>query len=160
MKVRQNERKYQLMKMQKVCLVAALAAGALIVLNPLVRAQDKPDRPEGRPPAGQRGEVAKERIAKMAEELKLTDEQKPKVAAAMKEQAEKMRGLKDATPDERKEKMKAGRAELEKKMKTILTPEQYTKWEKLRKEGGPDGPRRPGRHVGPGDPGKEKPDQN
>jgi len=154
MKARQNKRKSQLMKMQKkVSLMVTLAAGALIALSPLVRAEDKPARPEGRPPQGQRGEMAKERLAKMAEELKLTDEQKPKVAAAMKEQAETMRGLKDATSDERKEKMKAGRAEMEKKMKTILTPEQYTKWEKLRKEGGP------GRHGGPGGPGADKPDK-
>ena len=154
MKVRQNKGKSQLMKMQKNSWLAALAAGALIALSPMVRAEDKPTPPESRPPAGQRGEMAKERLAKMAEELKLTDEQKTKVAAAMKEQAEKMHGLKDATPEERKEKMQAGRAEMEKKMKTILTPEQYTKWEQLRKENGP------GHHGGHGNPGAEKPDKN
>ena len=142
------------MKMKKVSLMAALAAGALIAFSPLVRAQDKPARPEGRPPAGQRGEMAKERVAKMAEELKLTDEQKTKVTALLKAQAETRRGLRDATPEERKEKMKAGQAEMEKKMKEILTPEQYTKWEKLRKEAGP------GRRGGPGGPGAEKPNKN
>jgi periplasmic protein CpxP/Spy len=160
MKVWQNKRKRQYMKMQKVSLMAALAAGALIALSPLLRAEDKPAKPEGRSPAGQRGEMAKERIAKMAEELKLTDEQKSKVTAVMKEQAETMRGLKDATPEERREKMKAGRAEIEKKMKDILTPEQYTKWEKLRKEGRPAGPGRPGRRGGPGAPPAEKSDKN
>ena len=146
--------------MKKVSLVAALAAGALIALSPLVRAEDKPERPEGRPPAGQRGEMARERLAKMAEELKLTDEQKPKVAALMKEQAETMRGLRDATQEERREKMKARRAEMETKMKEILTPEQFTKWEKLRKERGPGGPGGPGRHGGPGGPGAEKPEKS
>lgn len=131
--------------------MAALAAGALIALSPIVRAEDKPARPEGRPAAGQRAEMARERIAKMAEALQLTEAQKTKVEAAMKAQAETMRGLKDATPEERKEKMKAGREEMQKKMKEILTPEQYTKWEKLRKEG------RPG---WPGGPGTEKPDKN
>ena len=145
------------MKMQKVSWMAALAAGALIALSPLVRAEDKPTPPEGRPPQGQRGEMAKERAAKMAEELKLTDEQKTKVTALLKEQAETMRGIKDATPEERREKMKAGREEMQKKMKTILTPEQYTKWEKLRKEGGPG---RRGGPRGPGGPGAEKPDKN
>lgn len=148
------------MKMQKVSLMSALAAGALIALSPLVRAEDKPTPPEGRPPQGQRGEMAKERITKMAEELKLSDEQKTKVTALLKEQAETMRGLKDATPEERREKMKAGREEMQKKMKEILTPEQYTKWEKLRKEGGPGGPGRPGRRGGPGGPGAEKPAKN
>ena len=113
------------MKMQKVSLMAALAAGVLIAFSPLARAQDRPARPEGRPPAGQRGEMAKERVTKMAEELKLTDEQKTKVVALLKAQAETRRGLRDATPEERKEKMKAGQAEMEKKMKEILTPEQY-----------------------------------
>jgi len=141
-------------------LMAALAAGALLALNPLVRAEDKPTPPEGRPPAGQRGEMARERLARMTEELKLTDEQKPKVAALMKEQAETLRGLKDATQEERREKMKAGRAEMEKKMKVILTPEQFTKWEKLRKERGPGGPGRPGPHGGPSAPGTEKPEKN
>ena len=148
------------MKMQKVSWMAALAAGALIALSPLVRAEDKPTPPEGRPPQGQRGEMAKERAAKMAEELKLTDEQKTKVTALLKEQAETMRGMKDATPEERREKMKAGREEMQKKMKTILTPEQYTKWEKLRKEGGPGGPGRRGGPGGPGGPATEKPDKN
>ncbi len=137
--------------------MAALAAGALIALSPIVKAEDKPTPPAGHPPAGQRAEMAKERLAKLAEELKLTDEQKTKVAAAMKAQAETMRGLKDATPEERKEKMKAGRAEMEKKMKEILTPEQYAKWEKLRKERRPGGPGHPG---GPGGPGADKPDKN
>jgi periplasmic protein CpxP/Spy len=160
MKVRPNKGKSQLMKMQKVSLMAALAAGALIAFSPLVRAEDKPTPPEKRPPQGQRGEMAKERIAKMAEELKLTDEQKTKVTALLKEQQEKMRGMKEATPEERKEKMKAGREEMQKKMKEILTPEQFTKWEKLRKEGGPGGPGGPGRRGGPGGPGAEKPDKN
>ncbi len=147
------------MKMQKVGIMTALAAGALIALSPMGRAEDKPGPPEGRPPQGQRGEMVKERIAKMAEELKLTDEQKTKVTTVMKEQAEAMRGLRDATPEERREKMKAGREEMQKKMKEILTPEQYAKWEKLRKEGGPGGPGRPGRRGGPGGPGAEKPAQ-
>ena len=145
------------MKMHKTSLMAVLAAGAVIALSPLVRAEDKPTPPASRPPAGQRGELAKERITKMAEELKLTDEQKTKVTALMKAQAETARGLKEATPDERKEKMKASRAEMETKMKEILTPDQFTKWEKLRKEGGPG---RPGRRGGPCGPGAAKPEKN
>jgi len=153
MKVRPNKGKSQLMKMQKVSLMAALAAGALIALSPLVRAEDKPTPPANHPPTGQRAEMAKERLAKMAEELKLSEDQKTKVAAAMKAQAEAMRGIREATPEERKEKMKAGRAEMDKQMKSILTPEQYTKWETLRKEGGPG---RPARRSAPGAEKSEK----
>ena len=126
------------MKMHKVSLMAALAAGALIALSPVLRAQDS--KPEGRPPGqGQRGERMKERLAKMAEELKLTDAQKPKVEAVLKEQGEKMRELRDATPEERREKGKALREETAKKLKDILTPEQYEKYLTLREQGPRDG---------------------
>jgi periplasmic protein CpxP/Spy len=129
------------MKMHKVSLMAALAAGALIAFSPVLRAEDT--KPEGRPSGqGPRAGMAKERLAKMAEELKLTAEQKTKVEAVLKEQGEKMRGMKDATPEERRAKGKALREETTKKMKEILTPEQYEKWLKLREQG-PQG-RKPG----------------
>ncbi len=129
------------MKMHKVSLMAALAAGALIAFSPVLRAQDA--KPEGRPPGqGPRAGMMKERLDKMAEELKLTAEQKTKVEAVLKEQGEKMRGMKDATPEERRAKAKALREDTTKKMKEILTPEQYEKWLKLREQG-PQG-RKPG----------------
>ena len=137
------------MKMHKVSLLAALAAGALFALTPTLRAQDgnKPNRPEGGPRAGQRGEQAKERLAKISEDLKLTDDQKTKVEAAMKAQAETLRGLRDATPEERREKMQAARKAFDGKMKEILTADQYAKWEKTREQRGPGGE---GRRGGPG----------
>jgi len=147
------------MKMPKVSLMAALAAGALIALTPALRAQDKPDKPEGGPRQGQRGEMVKERLAKLSEELSLTAEQKTKIEAVLKEQAETMRGLRDATPEDRRAKMQAARKEIDTKVKGILTTEQYTKWEKIREQrgaGGPGGPRR----GGPGGPGGEKPAKN
>jgi Spy/CpxP family protein refolding chaperone len=150
------------MKMHKVSLMAALAAGALIALTPALRAQDKPDRPEGGPRAGQRGEMAKERLAKLAEELNLSAEQKTKVEAVLREQAETLRGLRDATPEERREKMQAARKELDTKIKAILSAEQYAKWEKIREQRGPGGPGGPGgpRRGGPGGPGGERPEKN
>jgi Spy/CpxP family protein refolding chaperone len=141
------------MKMNKISLMAALAAGAMIALGSVAQAGDKPDRPEGGPRAGEHREKAKERLAKLAEALDLTEEQRTKVAAAMKEQAETLRGLKDATPEERKEKMQAAKAELEAAMKEILTAEQYAKWEKFREQ------HRPGGHGRPGKPPRgEKPE--
>jgi periplasmic protein CpxP/Spy len=131
------------MKTNKIKWMAALVAGALIALAPSLRAADKAQRPEGAPPRGPRVEAVKERLAKMAEELNLTAEQKTKVEAALKAQAESLRGLKDATPEERREKGQAARKEMQKAMKEILTPEQYAKFEKLREErraNGPGGP--------------------
>lgn len=137
------------MKTSKISLIAALATGALIALAPTLRAADKAQRPEGAPPRGPRVEAVKERLTKMAEELKLTDEQKTKVEAALKAQVESMRGLKDATPEERREKGQAARAEFQKALKGILTPEQFAKFEQMREA-------RPGRPGGPGAPGERK----
>jgi len=153
------------MKATKISLIAALIAGVLVAYTPAVRAQDAKDgkaapKREGQPggPGGQRGEAAKERLNKLAEELKLTDAQKTKVEAAMKEQGEKMRGSRDpnATPEERKEKMKASREEMSKKMKGILTPEQFAKWEKMPQGRGQGGQGRPGGPGGDKKPGDTK----
>jgi Spy/CpxP family protein refolding chaperone len=131
------------MKIHKVGLIAVLAVATLLAYSPALRAQEKKEdgKKEG-PPAGKRADMMKERLNKMAEDLKLTDEQKPKVESLLKAQAEKLRGLRDATPEERQEKMKASRAEMSKKMKEILTAEQFEKWQKQRAEmraGGPGG---------------------
>ena len=135
------------MKIHKSSLIAAVAA-AVLAFSPALSAQEK-DAKRERPPGatGQRGDMIKERFNRMAEELKLTDAQKPKVEAALKEQVEKMRGLRDAAPDDRREKVQALRADMDKKMKEILNSEQYEKWLKAReqgrgpREGRPDGPR-------------------
>ena len=124
------------MKLHKISLLAALAAGALFALAPSLRAEDKPakpapsERPEGGPRGGQRGEMLKE----MGEKLNLTADQKTKLQEAFKAQREAM---KDLTPEERKEKMKTNRKATDVKIKEILTPEQYTQWEKMRQENRP-----------------------
>lgn len=135
------------MKMHKVSLLAALAAGALIAFTPTLRAEDKPNRPErperpgggpgGPGGPGQRGDMLK----KMAEELGLSDEQKTKLQEAFKSQREAM---KDLSPEERREKMKESREAMNAKVKEILTPEQYAKWERIRDERRPGGPGGPG----------------
>ena len=154
------------MKATRISLVAALVAGVLVAYTPAGLTQDAPaskdatkDAPKapGAPgaPGGQRSEAAKERLNKLSEELKLTDEQKPKVEALLREQQEKMRGSRGSTttPEERREKMKAVREEMTKKMQSILTPEQFSKWEKMPqmgpRPGGPGGPGAPGAPVSP-----------
>ena len=147
------------MKMHKVSLLAALAAGALIAFTPTLRAEDKPARPErperpggGPGGPGQRGDMLK----KMAEELGLSDEQKSKLQEVFKSQRESM---KDLSPEERREKMKESRDAMSAKVKEILTAEQYAKWEKIRDERRPGGPGGPGNEGGPGEkhgPGAKK----
>jgi periplasmic protein CpxP/Spy len=140
------------MKMPKISLLAALAAGALFALTPSLRAEDKPakapkaERPEGGPRGGQRGDMLKD----MAEKLDLTADQKTKLQEAFKAQRENRKDLKDATPEERRTAMKEAREAMDAKIKEILTPEQYTKWEKIRQENRPaagngPGAKRPGK---------------
>ena len=137
------------MKMHKISRRAAVAAGALFALTPSLRAEDKPakapkaERPEGGPRGGQRGDMLKE----MAEKLNLTAEQKTKLQEAFKAQRENRKDLKDATPEERRAAMKEAREAMDAKIKEILTPEQYAKWEKIRQENRPGGPggKRPGK---------------
>ena len=116
------------MKLTKISLIAMLAVATVLSYNSAF-AQDAKDGKDAQKKRG--GDFVKQRLDTLTEELKLTDAQKPKVEAALTAQAEKMRGLRDATPEERQEKMKAGREEMSKKMKEILTAEQFEKYEKL-----------------------------
>ena len=128
------------MKTHKISLLAALAAGALFALTPSLRAEDKPAKPAAEHPAGgprgQRGDQLKE----MSEKLNLTAEQKTKLQEAFKAQRE---ANKDLTPEERRAKMQETRKAMDAKFKEILTPEQYTQWEKLRQENRPAGGAKP-----------------
>lgn len=129
------------MKLHKISLLAAVAAGVLIALAPTVRAEDKPAKPAGeRPAGGPRGGQRGDQLKKMAEELNLTADQKAKLQEALKAQAENRKDLKDATPEERRAAMKEAREKMDAKFKEILTAEQYAKWEKLRQENRPGGP--------------------
>jgi Spy/CpxP family protein refolding chaperone len=71
-------------------------------------------------------------LDKMAEDLKLTDDQKAKVKTVLDDQRTKMQELRSETDqDARRTKMKSIREETNTKMKEILTADQYTQWEKM-----------------------------
>jgi Spy/CpxP family protein refolding chaperone len=135
------------MKYNKITLIAALAVAGMVCMGSTATAQDtKPDKkPElgQRPPAGRPG-------TRIAQELKLTEEQNKKFQAAMAEQREKGTKLREdtsLTPEQKREKSQALRTESQKKIKEILTPEQYQQWEKLRsqpRQARPGGPGAPG----------------
>jgi Spy/CpxP family protein refolding chaperone len=122
------------MKMNKTGWLAIAAAGSLLAFSSGLRAAEGQDAKKSEGGAGNRGAAMQERLDKMSEELKLTDEQKGKVKEAYKAQFEKMRGLRDASPEERREKGKAMMDEQDKKMKEILKPDQYEKWQKMQGE--------------------------
>lgn len=87
---------------------------------------------------------SREGMQKLMESLNLNSDQQEKVRAAFKEQIESMQSVRDASPDERREKMQAMQEKMSAKMKEILTADQFEKYEKAAKEmrgrlGGADG---------------------
>jgi Spy/CpxP family protein refolding chaperone len=76
-------------------------------------------------------------VAFLSRQLNLTEEQKPKVKAVIEDQMKIIQG----TPREhQREKFADVQAETARKMKAILTPEQYAKYEAMPQMRGP-GPR-------------------
>jgi len=122
------------MKANKTMLIAALAVGSLLVWSPALRAGDTNTPPStppaGAPPAGRPPGGGFER---MAEQLKLTADQKPKVQSIMDTQRQKMLDLRNDTslsPEDKQAKRKIVAEEMAQQMKAVLTPEQFDKWEK------------------------------
>jgi hypothetical protein len=82
----------------------------------------------------------------MASELKLNDEQKTKVTALLESSAKKRQELRADTSlsrEDRREKSRAFMKEQDKKLKEILTKDQFEQWQKMRPQGrnrpAPDG---------------------
>lgn len=125
------------MKTWKLSLCAVLAS--LAAFGPSASAQEKKDEAPAKAPArgeGRRGDP-QERLKQLAEELKLTDEQKEKLKPIFQEEMEKLKALREdtATPREAKfAKFREIQQANEAKIKPILTAEQVEKWEKLKGE--------------------------
>ena len=117
-------------------------------------------KPERRPPgAGAPGEGGgRERMQQIAEELKLSDNQKAEVRSIMQEQGEKMRELredKDLGQEQKLAKFREWREATGKKINAVLEPEQQKKWAGLRDTflpgpGGRGGDGAPGAGGAPG----------
>ncbi|MGA2788658.1 MAG: hypothetical protein ABSF60_14140 [Verrucomicrobiota bacterium] len=117
------------MKANKTMLIAALAVGSLLAWSPALRAGDT-NKPAATPPASQPPHGGFER---MAEQLNLTADQKPKVQAIMDTQRQKMLDLRNdtsLTQKDRQAKRKIVAEEMAQQMKAVLTPEQFDKWQK------------------------------
>lgn len=112
--------------------MTTLALGTLLACATIASAQNTNANANAR---GERRMTPQQRIDRMATELKLTDEQKTKVTALFKADAEKRKEFRDDTAlsrEDRREKNQALMKEENKKLKEILTPEQFEKWEKMR----------------------------
>jgi Spy/CpxP family protein refolding chaperone len=113
----------------KKSLLFALALGAALTFSPSTQAQEK--KREGA------RQTVEERLKQLGEELKLTDEQKTKLAPILKEEGEKLRAIfgdANASREEKGKKMQEARKEISAKVKAVLTPEQAEKFEKIQAE--------------------------
>jgi len=121
------------MKLNKTLTIAALLAGSLLTAGNLL-AQDAP---KDKPPSAAGGPSVRGRglaFDAIAAQLKLTDEQKPKVKPVIEEMQQKNRELRTdtaLTPTERRAKMKEIHDAATTKLKDILTAEQLADWEKM-----------------------------
>ena len=136
------------MKSTKIMIIAALAAGALLAGSSSLLAQDSTNTP----PAGQHGHGMKGGRPDFAKELNLTDDQKPKFQEIMKGEMDKRKALRDdttLTSEDKRTKMKAIQDDTNTQLKTLLTADQYAKWEEMSKKMHGNRP-----------PGGDKPPQN
>jgi len=125
------------MKLNKMTVIAALALGSLLTMGTVVNAQDTTTPPAATPPAGAPpggGRGRQLSIEQLATKLALSDDQKTNVQAVLVAQRQQMRDLRNDTTlstDDRRAKMKTIRDDANAKLKTILTPDQFAKYQAL-----------------------------
>jgi Spy/CpxP family protein refolding chaperone len=120
------------MKFNKLTLIAVLALGGLVVLSPGAIAQDTTSTNMPSATTPRRGRMLS--IDQMVKALALTDEQKTNVQTTMDDMRKKMAEVRqDSTlsMEDRRAKAKEIREALTAKMKEILTPEQFAKYQTL-----------------------------
>lgn len=113
--------------------MAALGLGALLTCANLASAQST-----NAPARTERRMTVQQRVDRMATELKLSDEQKTKVTALLEAGNKKRQELRADTAlsqQERREQNRTFMRDQNKKLKEILTPEQFEKWQKMRPQG-------------------------
>ena len=128
------------MKISKISM-AIIAATAVMAVSPAVFAQTNNNPPgAAQPPrGGGRGGMAVT-VDAIDKAVTLTEAEKPKVKEAVDAYTKAAQEARDADQSERRTKMTAARDDLDKKMKEILTPEQYTKFQAMPRGGRRGGP--------------------
>jgi periplasmic protein CpxP/Spy len=141
-----------------------LAVGCLFATL-LTSCADKPRRGSGPPDGGgiSMGNQPPEDPQQMADELALSGDQRNKFVSIMQAHGEKVRAIRadsSMSQKDRRKKMKSLREKLEKQVKGVLTPDQFSQWQAKREAmrssmqgqgaGGPQGPGGPGAPQGYG----------
>ncbi len=125
------------MKFSKPLIITALMAGNLIAWDLAMRAQDSTtNTPPPAPQRGMRGGAPS--FDQVSQQLNLTDDQKPKVKAildSMNQQNRAVRQDQSVTGANRRAKLQSIRDDANTKLKAILTPDQFQKWQTLPQRG-------------------------
>lgn len=124
------------MKINKLSMASVLAA-SLLAVCPAVYAQT--NNAGGATPPARRGPTVEQQMDRIDKAVTLTDAEKPKVKAALEEQATAIQAARDGDQSEMRTKMRAAREDFNKKMKDILTPEQFAKLPQMGRRGGGGG---------------------
>ena len=124
--------------MSKLSLIAAMVLGGLVACSTLVTAQDSTSAPDKK--GGKNRLTPEQQMERLTTQLSLTDEQVPKVKAVIEDSTKKRRELfRDSALDQQQKREKFLEAQ-NKKMKEILTADQFKKYqdmnEKMKKGGG------------------------
>ncbi|HEY5914173.1 MAG TPA: hypothetical protein VJA21_26595 [Verrucomicrobiae bacterium] len=133
------------MRLSKLSLVAALAVGSLLVCTNVSSAQDSN---QGKKKGGFNPE---QRVERLATDLNLNADQKAKVLELFKADSKKYQELRadTSTPrEQQREKMRTIREESDKKLKAILKPDQWEKYQKDREQFRPKGGEKKGERKG------------
>lgn len=118
-------------------LIALAAVAGSLAFQPWARAAE--EKAAAAPPSGDRLAALRERMQETAKELNLTPEQKEKLQAIIRTQAEKLRTLRQDTSlsaEEKRAKFQTLREELTAEVKKVLTPEQFEKWKSKQGQAG------------------------
>jgi protein CpxP len=117
-----------------------LFMAALLVVGLTAFAQEKDGKRDGREKLTSEQKVELQ-VKKMNKELSLNEKQTEQVKALVTRQVQKreakkaeMQQIKDKNREQMKAQMQTEQAALTSEMKKILTPEQFTKWEKNRED--------------------------
>jgi periplasmic protein CpxP/Spy len=122
------------MKITKISM-AIIAAASVLAVSPAVLAQTDTNQPAARGGAGGRGAGRMLTVETIDKAVTLTDAQKPKVKTAVEDYNKAAMEARQGDQADIRTKMTAARTDLDKKMKEILTPEQYTKYEAMPRPG-------------------------
>lgn len=124
------------MNISKFSWIAAAAVSGLAVFGLTANAAEKADpKPALEQQDKDKPVLPESRLKRVAEELKLTDEQKEKIRPVFQEVAKKVRELrqeKETARAERLAKFKEVRESFDKQLKPILSQEQWEKWQNMR----------------------------